>query len=266
MPNLDMEGFSFHFEDDGAGMPLVFLHPFPFDGRVFSPLRRALGNDFRVIVPDLRGYGRSVSEAPFTMEKLADDVHALLSTLGASPAVVVGNSMGGYVALELAAKWPEDVAALALVGSRAQADTSDQKIARMQSLANVQRLGASSLIEGMLPKLLGAKTQATRPDLVNEVRAIMESVPARSLEHGILGLLARVDHMKTLAELRVPVLLAVGAEDVLTPPSFTEAMHEVNRGAEMAVLDGVGHLVPLEAPDALEALLRALAERAKVER
>ena len=106
MPQLSVNGTTVNFHEKGSGTPLVLLHGFPLDSRIWREQVGALSDRFRVITPDLRGFGQSKSNDAFTMESLADDVHALLADVGASPSVLGGLSMGGYVALAYAKKYP----------------------------------------------------------------------------------------------------------------------------------------------------------------
>src|SRR5437867_3940906 len=123
-----------HFEESGRGLPVVLLHGFPLDSRVWAKQRAALNDRYRVITPDLRGFGRSKSDDPFTIESLADDVHALLKEIGALPGVLGGLSMGGYAALAYAKKYPADLRGLILVDTKAEADTPEGKQAREEMI------------------------------------------------------------------------------------------------------------------------------------
>src|SRR4051812_25394164 len=98
MPTQNVNGTTLSYSERGAGPALALVHGFPLDSRIWEAQLNELSNRFRVIAPDLRGFGHSRSDAPFTMESLADDVHALLEKIGALPCVLGGLSMGGYAA------------------------------------------------------------------------------------------------------------------------------------------------------------------------
>src|SRR4051812_16711958 len=101
-----------HFEDRGTGQAVVLLHGFPHDSRIWGAQLQALSDRYRVVAPDLRGFGRSQSSDPFSMQSLADDIHELLNQLGVLPCVLGGLSMGGYIALEFVRKYPTDLTGL----------------------------------------------------------------------------------------------------------------------------------------------------------
>src|ERR1043165_1650122 len=130
MPSQNVNGATIHYDEAGQGTPLVLLHGFPLDNRVWTQQRTALADRFRVITPDLRGFGKSPSIAPFTMESLADDVHALLQAIGALPCIIGGLSMGGYVCLEFVRKHPASVKGLMLIDTRAEGDSPEGKQGR----------------------------------------------------------------------------------------------------------------------------------------
>src|SRR5688572_5793193 len=119
MPERNVNGTTIAYEEKGQDTPLVLLHGFPLDSRIWKEQVASLSDRFRVITPDLRGFGRSKSNEPFTMESLADDVHALLADIGALPAILGGLSMGGYVALAYAKKYPTDLLGLMLIDTKA---------------------------------------------------------------------------------------------------------------------------------------------------
>src|SRR5438094_3249292 len=99
MPVHTVNGTSIFYEESGRGPVVVLLHGFPLNSTIWTEQRAALSGSSRVITSDLRGFGRSASADPFTLESLADDVHVLLGEIGALPCLLGGLSMGGYVAL-----------------------------------------------------------------------------------------------------------------------------------------------------------------------
>src|SRR5437870_4244544 len=132
-----------HYDQAGRGLPLALLHGFPLDSRVWAKQRAALADQCRVITPDLRGFGKSTSDQPFSIESQADDVHAWLKQIGALPGVLGGLSMGGYVALACAKKYPADLRGLILIDTKADADTPDGKQAREKMIDLVRQKGSA---------------------------------------------------------------------------------------------------------------------------
>src|SRR5688572_23127404 len=97
------------YTDRGRGDPVVFLHGFPLDRRMWDAQAEKLSDHYRVLAPDFRGFGRSLNDQPFTIESLADNIHTFVEQLNARPCVLAGLSMGGYVALAYAKMFPRDL-------------------------------------------------------------------------------------------------------------------------------------------------------------
>jgi 3-oxoadipate enol-lactonase len=251
----DLPGVRLAYDDAGEGPPLVLLHGFPLDRTLWSPQRTALAAMARVVVPDLRGFGESTLGAdPVTMDRYADDIVALLDHLGIERAVIGGLSMGGYVAFALWRRHPHRVRALALCDTRAGPDSAEARARRDLLIDQVRREGTAALVESQLPSVLGASTRAGRPEVVDLVRAMMARQPAAAVTAALGALRDRVDSVPTLATVTVPVLLLVGDEDTVTPPSEAEAMHAAlppSVAVQRQVIAGAGHLPCLERPAAV---------------
>jgi len=210
----------------------------------------------RVIRFDARGFGGSdLGQGPLSMERIADDGAALLDHLGVAKAVVGGCSMGGYAALAFVRRHPQRLAGLILQDTRAGADTEEGKAGRAALAAKVLAEGASAAVAAFLPKLLGETTQREQVALVSRLRERILAASPQAIADALRGLAARADSRSTLAEVRVPTLVLVGAEDVLTPPAESEAMAAAIAGARLEVVPRAGHLANLERPDAVNAVL-----------
>lgn len=238
----------------GDGPPLVLLHAFPFDARLWQAVTPALAARHRVIAPDLRGFGDSpLGGTPYSIADLADDVAGLLAALGIERAAIAGLSMGGYVALALAARHPTRLGALVLCDTKAGPDTPEARRARDEAIATVRSRGVDAYLDGVLPRLVSPRA----PD---EVRAQARALGRQSPDAVVAGLQAlrdRPDRRAELAAIDCPTLVLVGADDGLTPPAEAHSMAQAIPGAREVVLEAAGHLSCLEAPDAFS---RALAE------
>src|SRR5688500_1730217 len=157
------------YTDKGKGRPLVLLHGFPLDRRMWDAQVERLSGHYRVIAPDLRGFGQSRRSDPFTIESLADDLHLFLEQLGALPCVLAGLSMGGYVSLAHAAKYPADLRGLILIDTKADADTDEGKKGRAKMIELVKKSGAKAVADQMEPKMLAPGTIQSRPDVVKSL-------------------------------------------------------------------------------------------------
>jgi pimeloyl-ACP methyl ester carboxylesterase len=248
------------YTDDGHGEPVVFLHAFPLDGRMWQRQREDLARAYRVLVPDLAGFGRS-ADVPLrtSLDAHADDIALLLDRVGAERATVVGLSMGGYIALAFARRHPARLARLVLADTKATPDTPDGKVARDGDIAFVATDGASALVERRLPKLLSPNAAS---DVVAFVRSVGGSQPAASLAAALAAMRDRPDTTPVLARVGVPTAILVGDADEITTLADARAMSNALPSASLDVVAGAGHLANLEAPAAFsEALVRFLGRR-----
>ena len=257
MPARNVNGTSITFEEAGAGgTPIVLLHGFPLDSRVWKSQRDALSKGNRVITPDLRGFGKSPSADAFTMESIADDVHALLADLGALPLILGGLSMGGYAALAYAKKYPTDLRGLVLIDTRAEADTPEGREARDKMVEVVRTKGSKAVAEAMMGKMLAPDTPGRKPDVARELRTIMESQPPRTIENALAAMRDRPDFRKDLPSIAVPTLIVVGESDAITPPAMAETLNKNIPNSQLVVIKNAGHMTPMEQPDQVNTAIR----------
>jgi 3-oxoadipate enol-lactonase len=239
------------YDDAGSGPPIVLLHAFPFDRRMWWSTAAALAGHRRVIAPDLRGFGDSPGSGPFGIADLADDLAALLDVLGLSRATVLGLSMGGYVALAFAARHAARLEGLVLADTRAGADSPEARHARDEGIALLRTAQVDAYLDLQLPRLLS-------PGASDALRSSTRALASRSPEAMIDALAAmrdRPDRRGELGQIAVPALVLVGAADGLTPPGEARALAAAIPGARLIELPDAGHLSNLEAPAAFEAAL-----------
>ncbi|MFI2610596.1 alpha/beta fold hydrolase [Kitasatospora sp. NPDC018619] len=250
--------------ESGTGTPLVLLHAFPLNASMWSSQLDALpgptGGDARVLAPDQRGFGGTGlgADEP-SLDLVADDLALLLDAAGIDRAVVGGLSMGGYVALALARRHPDRVRGLLLANTRATADTDAVRADRERIAAAVTARDSVRLLldENVAEGQLGPHSQ----HLAERVRAMVAAAPPAAVAWAQRAMAARPDALDVLAGLRVPVAVVAGAQDALVAPEEAELMLRARPDAELTVLPGVGHLSALEAPEAFDAVVRALLAR-----
>lgn len=258
MPTCQVNGTELHYLERGKGQPaVVLLHGFPLDARMWEAQIEALSGTYRVIAPDLRGFGQSRSSDAVTMESLADDVHALAATLGICPYVLGGLSMGGYIALRYDRKYPTDLIGLMLIDTRSAADDAEGKRGRDRMIELVRQSGSAAVAEQMLPKMLAADTIDHRPQLVRRMRQMMESCPPLTIEHALAAMRQRDDEVEYLPSIGDPTLIIVGDADVLTPPDVARRMQQQIPRAQLAVIRGGGHMSPIEQPGQVNRAMRS---------
>jgi pimeloyl-ACP methyl ester carboxylesterase len=246
----------------GAGTPLVLLHAFPLDGRMWAPQVEALAGTYQVIVPDLRGFGaardQAVEEAG--MDLLADDVARLLDDRGLDRVVLGGLSLGGYVALAFLGRHADRVSGLVLFDTKAAADGDQARKDRLEMVERVLAEGSGFVAETMLPKLLGQTSREHRPEVVEKVAALIREQAPAAIVGAQRGMAARPATTDVLASIAVPTLVIAGEEDTLTGPEVGRDLAAGIPGARFLLVEEAGHLVNLEQPEIVnEALLDFLA-------
>ncbi|MGQ0766437.1 MAG: alpha/beta fold hydrolase [Gemmatimonadota bacterium] len=248
-------GIEIGYDDSGTGNPLVLLHGFPHNRRLWAAQVGALLDRARCIVPDLRGFGESSTKPPFSMDQYADDVVALLDHLRVERAIVGGLSMGGYVAFAIWRRHRDRVRALALLDTKAGADSAEAVQKRRDMIALAQERGSAGIADAMITGMVGRSTRAKCPEVADAVHSMLESAPVDGIIGALEALMTRPDSTPTLSTIDVPTVIVVGDEDVLTPPAESRAMHEAIRGSRLEVIAGAGHVSNVERPAAVNHVL-----------
>ncbi|WP_181775845.1 alpha/beta fold hydrolase [Amycolatopsis pittospori] len=237
-------------------LPLLLLHAFPVDARMWDAVRAPLSERLRVITPDQRGLGRSPlpeTDREPSLDDAARDVVALLDRLELDQVVLGGCSMGGYLAMAVLRLAPERVGGLVFIDTKATADTPEAAQARHDVAARVEAEGAGWLAETVTPGLLAEKP---RPEVAERLRELITSQPPLGIAWAARAMAARPDSVETLRSMDVPALVVVGEEDGLTPLEAANTLVETLPDATLVVLPEVGHLTPLEDPaGVVEAIL-----------
>jgi pimeloyl-ACP methyl ester carboxylesterase len=237
---------------------VVLLHAFPLNARMWEGQLALADTGWRVIAPQLRGFDNGSGDPPASsIDDFAGDVIDLLDGLHVKQAVIGGLSMGGYVAFGLLRHAARYVQGLILADTRSQADTPEGVAGRTRQLGLVQTSGPATVVEELVPKLLGETTRQTRPAVVKTVRSLAQSSSADAISGALRALMTRPDSTPLLASIHVPTLIVVGDEDVLTPPAASEEMHRAIAGSELVHIPNAGHLSNLEQPDVFTAALAA---------
>lgn len=235
------------YTDTGVGRPVVLIHGYPFNRSLWDEQVAALSNSYRLVVPDLRGFGESdASSGPATMNRMAQDVAQLLDHLEISRAVIGGLSMGGYVALAFYKQFPSRVRALVLADTRAQADTEEAKRTRAQQAEKALSEGMAGIADAMLQKLLTPETVSKHPEIVKRVRDMMLKTKPEGAASALLGMAERDDQTDLLPKISAATLILVGAEDAITPVADSEKMHHAIAGSRLVVIENAGHVSNVE--------------------
>lgn len=262
MRNCVVNGIDWHYEERGTGTPLVLMHAFPLDYRLYAGQLEELSKWYRVICPDLPGFGQTPWDKPFTIPWVAEQVHELLKEIGALPCVIGGCSMGGYATFAFEREYPTDVLGMVLIDTKAEGDGPDQRRNRDKLIEMVDRHGPAAVADAMIPNMLSAQTKKEHPDLEGQIRSVALKTPAYTLKHALAALRDRPDSTEFLPSVASRALVIVGEEDQITPVSSAEAIKAGIRHATLSVIKGCGHLAPIERPAEVNDALRGFVREA----
>jgi len=248
-------GAAIGYDDTGQGPVVVFLHAFPLNRTMWAPQTSALATTWRCVTIDARGFGESTPTRPFSVDRYADDVVAVLDGLGIARVTVVGLSMGGYVAFALWRRHPRRVRALVLADTRAGADTPETRDRRRELIALARASGVGAVADRQMTGLLGKSTRERGAEVEMSARSIAANATVDGVVGALEAMMERKDSTPTLATISVPSLIIAGEEDVLTPPKEARAMHSMIDGSRLELLAHAGHLSSIERPAAFNAVL-----------
>jgi pimeloyl-ACP methyl ester carboxylesterase len=243
------------YDDVGSGDCVVLIHGHPFDRTLWAPQLPALADSFRVLAPDLQGFGESpVTPGTVTMREYAADVEELLDGLGVARAAVIGLSMGGLVAMELAIAHPARWWAIGLVATTAEPVTPQERLARRQRADAVEREGMAVLVDYMHTGVYGP---ACPPAVRARVDAMMAAASPAGAAAALRGRAERPDYRPALATLDIPALICSGTADPWSDDAVTAEIAGSVEHPEVLVIHGAGHLPNLEAEREFNAALHA---------
>jgi pimeloyl-ACP methyl ester carboxylesterase len=249
MPRIKSDDAEIFYEVLGDGPPIVLLHPFPVDHEFWLSAAQQLLTRYRLILPDLRGHGGSgLGNGPATMAKHASDIARVMDDAGIGRAAFAGVSIGGYALFEFLRRSRDRVSALVLCNTKAQADTSEARSARLKSAEEIMERGTEPFFESMVPKLLGNTTRNTRPDLVDGALRMMRKMSAEDVAVVQRGMAERPDSIAMLKTISVPTLIVTGEEDVLSGVAEAELMRQNIAGSQLKIIPKAGHYAAWERP------------------
>jgi len=248
------------YEEAGSGPALLFIHGWPHNRTLWSGQLSGLSTHARCIAPDLRGFGDSTVAGPYSMAQYADDLVALLDSLGIDRAIVCGLSMGGYVAMAMLRHHRERVRALILTSTRATADTPEGREKRMRLIEFVREHGVEALAQRQLRAMVGETTFTSRPELLESLRRLMAAAPLDGVIGALQAMADRPDSTELLATIEVPTLVIGGAEDTFTPPTELAALAAAIPHARLEMIGTTGHVCAFERPAAFDHLVAEFLE------
>ncbi|MEY4551808.1 MAG: hypothetical protein RL099_136 [Bacteroidota bacterium] len=253
-----METRSFEFDNrqmgyvkTGAGPAVILLHGFGEDHHIFNSTVAMLEKTYTVYAPDLLGTGMSsINTFPsnFSIEYLADSIAALLQHEKIENCTLLGHSMGGYITVAFAKKYPQYLKGFGLLHSTALPDTPIKIENRLRGITFIQKFGAASFLETTAPNLFGSFTQKNHPQIITD---FIQSIPAftnEALTHYYQAMMARPDVTSFLEATQLPVLFILGDQDMPVALEDTLPQTKMPKRAYLYVLENCGHMGMLEQP------------------
>ena len=241
MDTVAVNGINLAYTRLGKGTPLMLVHGFPLDSSSWNELIPYLKDHFDLILPDLRGFGKSTTvEAPYTLSDMADDLAGLLDHLGVEKTALAGHSMGGYISLAFAKKYPQRVSGLGLVASQAAADAPEGKERRYKTAADVAEKGVGVVVEAMTPKL------SADVRVQGFVRGVIERQSKQAVIGALKAMAVREDSLQILSSFDFPLVLIHGDTDQLIPLERAKEIKSANPSARLLELKGAGHMPMME--------------------
>lgn len=233
----------------GEGPTVLFLHSFPLDRAMWSGQLDALSRaGFRAIALDFPGFGETPLAhcSPPDLDAYVSSVLALLDTLHVERPLIVGLSLGGYVALRLVAQHPDRVGALVLADTHAGADSPTARASRVVNLSLVRSKGPGALIRKMLPLVL---SPTASENTVSNVISMAERQSPEGVAFALLAMRDRHDHTVVLPAISTPTLCLAGELDTITTPTTLESLSQDLQHSRFVGIPSAGHLSNLDAPE-----------------
>src|SRR5688572_26087687 len=239
--------YSDHGPDDAPA--IIFIHGFPLNKSMWDIQVESLKENYRVIAYDIRGHGNSdpgIDE--FFIELFVNDLLHLMKKLGIEKSILCGLSLGGYIALNAALKYPDRFDALILNDTQCIADTPEIKENRCQAIIRIMKDRVEQYANEIVKNLFALESFTKKENVIDTVKEMIINTPKQSLCNTLHALAERKETCSRLKEINIPTLILVGNEDKITPIAVAQKMHEKLLTSKLEIIPQAGHLSNLENP------------------
>jgi len=244
-----VNGQTVNYDDNGPvnAPTIIFIHGFPFNKSVWRLQAELFKNNYRVIAYDIRGHGESTSgDQPPSIELFTEDLIAFMNLLNLEKVMLCGLSMGGHVALNAIQKYPGRFISLVLSGTKCPADNEEAREQRIVEKQQLKEKGIDNYADESLKRLFAPVSFSTRKEEVRATRKMIVENNPEEVSRTLAALAERKETCSGLAQINVPVLILVGKEDKITPPTEAQYLNERIKGSQLSVIEYAGHLANLE--------------------
>ncbi len=257
---FESKDFSISYNIYGEGMPVVLLHGFGEDASIFKLQVDALKTSCKLIIPNITGTGNSAllfNQVDPSMELLANYFKEFIDRLQIDKFVLLGHSMGGYITLAFAEKYPDNLLAFGLIHSTAFADNDDKKANRWRGIELMSKYGADAFLRTTFPNLFSNDFKATNQDELQSLIQQFSYITTNACVFYYKAMIARTDKTDLLKHTNLPVLFVIGEEDIAAPMSDVLQQVPLPALSSVHILNNVGHMSMIEAPEKLNEILKA---------
>lgn len=254
---LKTEEYEVFYRISGTGKPVMFVHGFGEDGTVWDEMIQVLEKHFQCIVPDLPGSGKSIMDSGnWTMEGLAESVAAILDMEEIPTVAMIGHSMGGYITLAFAEKYPASLNGLGLFHSSALADSAEKKETRKRGIQFIEQHGQTKFLEQATPNLFSESSRNKKPQMVQQIIERFTNFQDMALVHYYEAMMQRPDRTHILKSHHGPVLFVLGEHDTAIPLTDGLGQTHLPRLSYIHILRNSGHMGMIEETDKCREILR----------
>jgi pimeloyl-ACP methyl ester carboxylesterase len=265
----DVNGEKIFYRNIGSGPCVVLVHGFAEDGCIWDKQAEILKNNFQLIIPDLPGSGKSdnghrssVDDDFPSIDFYADCIKAILDAGKIKSCTMIGHSMGGYITLAFAEKYPEHLKSLGLLHSTAYPDSEEKKTARKKSISFIQKHGAAEFIKQSAPNLFSDHTKKYYPELVEELIKRYDNFNPAALVFYYDAMMQRPDRTSLLRDFKGSILFIIGENDNAVPLAHSLQQSYIPELSYIHILENVGHMGMWEAPTDVTQFLTAFIKNA----
>lgn len=233
-----------------ASKSLVLIHAFPLSSEMYKNAASEIHTllpDYNIILVDLPGFGSAPVRESWTLSEAMQELHKKLNEIGITNPAIGGTSMGGYAALAYYRLYLNEVSALILSNTKAEADTDDAKSSREEFAKDVEARGYEAVYMRMLNKLTARSTVQKHPETLDTLRTMISSASPAAIAAALRAMALREDSLELLHTITTPTLVITGSGDELIAPAISKAMADAIPNSHFHQIEGVGHLTPLEA-------------------
>ncbi len=248
---LNINNLNLSYDDVGEGnIPIIFLHGFPFDKSMWAKQLDFFATTNRVIAIDIRGFGKSTDEStPLSIDLFSDDLMLFMNQMKISKAIICGLSMGGFIALNAQARFPDRFEAIILCDTQCIADTIEVKLNRYKTIDEIALNGTLNFNEAFIKKVFCKNSFTNKQEIVTQLRSVVMANPEQIIINGLKALAERSETCSTLSEINIPTLIICGREDEVTPLEQSEFLHTSIKASVLHIIDNAGHVSNIEQPE-----------------